>query len=393
MGAGSRGRLLMIEVGGRGGVTDYTVALLAALAADGWEIALATAEDHLYPAIEGVVVHPIFHYVRGHGRLARELRGHGLGWLANGLRFVLALGPLVRLARRADIVHTQGWEVPEVGLLAVLCMRLAGATIVQTSHSTFERSESFARAHRLMKRAATHLIARTIVHTQADLERMPPELRDRTVVIPHGEYGGLARTGGSAERELARAELGIAADAAVTLMFGQLRFDKGLGDLIESLLRLPDLHLIIGGEDLGALAELSAQLASPDLDGRITLREGFLDMTEAARLFAAADTVSLPYRAASQSGVLLLAYGFERPVIVYPVGGLAESVIDGETGWVCERSDVDALVAALAESIELGAEECLRRGRAGAALAAERFAWPAIARRTGEVYEQVLAAR
>ncbi len=120
------------------------------------------------------------------------------------------------------------------------------------------------------------------------------------------------------------------------------------------------------------------------------VREGFLEMSEAARLFAAADTVALPYRAASQSGVLLLAYGFRRPVVVYPVGGLAESVIDGETGWICERPDVDALVDALAASIDAGAAECERRGEQGAKLAEERFSWTAIARRTDELYRDVL---
>ena len=92
-------------------------------------------------------------------------------------------------------------------------------------------------------------------------------------------------------------------------------------------------------------------------------------MSEAARLFAAADTVALPYQVASQSGVLLLAYGFRRPVVVYPVGGMAEAVIDGETGWICARSDAEALVAALAASVEAGPEECLRRGEAGERLA------------------------
>ena len=47
----------------------------------------------------------------------------------------------------------------------------------------------------------------------------------------------------------------------------------------------------------------------------MTVREGFLEMAQAAQLFAAADTVVLPYHGASQSGVLLLAYGFHRPVI------------------------------------------------------------------------------
>jgi glycosyltransferase involved in cell wall biosynthesis len=229
------------------------------------------------------------------------------------------------------------------------------------------------------------------VHTEADLERIDVRLRGRTVVIPHGEYGGLASTGGSAEREASRAGLGLPAEAPVTLMFGQLRSDKGLGDLLEAVRRLPELQLLIGGQDVGGLTDVSEQLASPELAGRVTVREGFLEMADAARLFAAADTVALPYREASQSGVLLLAYGFARPVIVYPAGGLVEAVVEGQTGWVCSAPDVDALAAALADSVRVGAAECLRRGEGGRALARERFSWAVIARRTGELYGEALA--
>jgi glycosyltransferase involved in cell wall biosynthesis len=77
-------------------------------------------------------------------------------------------------------------------------------------------------------------------------------------------------------------------------------------------------------------------------------------------------------------------------VIAYPVGGLLEAVIDGETGWLCAQADVDALVNALSASIAAGQAECLRRGQAGARLAQERFSWTAIARRTGALYLEVL---
>ena len=79
-------------------------------------------------------------------------------------------------------------------------------------------------------------------------------------MIPHGEYGGLARSGGEADREAARASWGCAGDAPVTLLFGQLRADKGLGDLLAALPRIPQLHLLIGGQEEGALAAASAQL-------------------------------------------------------------------------------------------------------------------------------------
>lgn len=172
-------------------------------------------------------------------------------------------------------------------------------------------------------------------------------------------------------------------------MFGQLRMDKGLDDLVAAVTRVPALHLLVGGQDLGGLAAVRERLDA--LDGRVSVREGFLDMRETAELFAAADTVALPYREASQSGVLLLAYGFACPVIVYPSGGMVEAVVDGETGWICERADVEALTGALAASVRAGPQECRRRGLAGKKLADERFAWPAIARRTAALYEEVLA--
>ena len=94
---------------------------------------------------------------------------------------------------------------------------------------------------------------------------------------------------------------------------------------------------------------------------------------------------------APQNGVLLLAYGFRRPVIVYPAGGLPEAVIDGETGWICARGDVDALADALNNSVVVGRAECHRRGEAGHRLADERYGWDTISARTGEVYDSVLA--
>lgn len=390
MAAASARRLLMIEQGGRGGVTDYTDELTRALAAEGWAITLATAADHTYPPVAGVEVVPVFRYLRDESAIGGALRRRGLGKLVNGLFFLAALPRLMHLARRAEIVHSQGWEIPQIGLLAVLCLRLSGTPIVQTAHGTFERAESFLRTRRVVRRLTGRLLARMIVHTEADRLRVREWVGERSVVIPHGEYGGLASKGAGAEREAARAALGVSPEASATLMYGQLRTDKGVEDLVAAVEQVPETHLLIGGKDAGALAAVRERLEDPVLSPRVTLREGFLDMDETAELFAAADTVALPYRAASQSGVLLLAYGFARPVIIYPAGGMVEAVIDGETGWICEASEVAALARALADSAHAGHEECLRRGARGRELANERFSWSAIAARTGELYREVL---
>jgi len=384
-------RLLMIEQGGRGGVADYTGALVQALAARGWQIELATADDHLYQPVEGVTTSGVFHYVRRGTRLGDLLASWRLKRPLNGLLFLFSLPRLLALAHHSQIIHTQGWEIPQLGVPALSVLKLAGRPIVQTAHGTFERTSRTPRLRAATRRLQGAMTARTIVHTGADLGRLAPSIARHAVVIPHGEYGGLARTGGEADRAAARAAVGAGEDVHVTLMFGQLRTDKGLGDLLAAMRALPRLHLLIGGQEAGALAENREALADPALAGRITIREGFLDMSEAAELFAASDSVALPYPVASQSGVLLLAYGFSRPVVVYPVGGMAEAVLDGETGWICARPDAASLTEALSAAIEAGTQECLRRGAAGAQLAYERYSWTAIAAQTEEVYEAALS--
>jgi D-inositol-3-phosphate glycosyltransferase len=145
--------------------------------------------------------------------------------------------------------------------------------------------------------------------------------------------------------------------------------------------------VILAGEELGALEESADLLSDPALATRVVVRQGFQTLQDAASLFAAADAAALPYKVASQSGVLLLSYAFARPVVVYPVGGLPDAVVDGETGWVCAGRDPDALAATLRDVAAAGPDECLRRGEAGARLAQERYAWPVIAKRTIEVYD------
>jgi glycosyltransferase involved in cell wall biosynthesis len=112
--------------------------------------------------------------------------------------------------------------------------------------------------------------------------------------------------------------------------------------------------------------------------------------TRAGALFGAADVVALPYRRASASGVLLLAYGYARAVLAYPVGGLPEYVEDGRTGWMCERADVSSLVHTLRSIAAAGREECHARGAQAQLYSHERFGWESIARGTLALYEDAL---
>lgn len=373
--------VLLVEQGGRGGVADYTDCLAAALAERGLQVILATAQDNRYQVRDGIDIEPVFAYVRGRSRAAALARRAGLGRLLNGLRFLASLPPLFRLARRHRLVHVQGWERTSLGVIATTVLLTAQARIVYTAHNTFERRRWALDSSRIFPALARA----TIVHTAADAR----QLGRPATIIPHGHYGLLAERAAVISPRAARQMIGLPEDAPVVLLFGHLRPDKGLDDLLGALLHAPGWHGLVAGEDDGALSLVEAQLRDPRLAGRVIVEEGFHELDAVGRYFAAADLVVLPYAKASQSGVLHLAYGFGLPVIAYPVGGIPEAVLDGETGWICEEPNAAALAAALRASSEQGQQEMRRRGRAAQTWARQAFGWDAIAVATLKVYEDV----
>jgi glycosyltransferase involved in cell wall biosynthesis len=375
----------MVEVGGVGGVSDYTEGLVTGLVAKGRRVTLVTARDHrmrLPAAVEELALVP---WLRGRSLPGALLRRARLGPLVNALGFLAVLPRLAALARRAEVVHFQGEYFLPLTALFGLTVRATRTPFVHTVHGTFDRRGRHPLARRVLGRCA----AATIVHTRADIERLPEPARRRSRVIPHGDYGFVARRGGRPDPAAARAALGVPADGLVVLLAGQLRPDKGIGDLLAAARGVTPAHVLICGEERGGLADARELIDDPALTGRVVVFEGFLEDEDLATALAAADVVALPYVVAGASGVLLLAYGAARPVVAYPVGGLVESVVDGVTGWLCARPDPSALAATLTAIAAAGRQECARRGTAAERYARERFSWDAIADATGEVYARV----
>lgn len=153
--------------------------------------------------------------------------------------------------------------------------------------------------------------------------------------------------------EQARAKLGLPLDAPVVLFFGFVRRYKGLRHLIEAMRvvrnQLPDAKLLVVGEfweDERPYHDLIRQLGLQDT---VHIYNQYIPNDQITVYFSAADVVTLPYLEATQSGVAQLAIGFERPIIATNVGGMADVVHHGETGFVVPPGDSQALAAALIE--------------------------------------------
>lgn len=59
--------------------------------------------------------------------------------------------------------------------------------------------------------------------------------------------------------------------------------------------------------------------------------------------FYASDIVVLPYTSVTGSGLVQLAYGFNKPVIVSNIGALSQIVLDKKTGFVVEPENYQGI--------------------------------------------------
>jgi len=157
-------------------------------------------------------------------------------------------------------------------------------------------------------------------------------------------------------RQDACRDLGIGPDEHVLLFFGYVREYKGLDLLIEAmpevLRRHPGTHLVIAGEFYYGEKMIRERIELLGIGGRVRVYSGFVPAERVPLFFSAADVAVLPYREASQSGVVQQAYGFGCPVIVSGVGGLPEVVDEGKTGVVVRDLDSHSLADGICSFLE-----------------------------------------
>lgn len=127
----------------------------------------------------------------------------------------------------------------------------------------------------------------------------------------------------------------------MVLFVGRIRPYKGVDLLLEAWAsrNFGGAELVIAGE-----GRIPSAVALPSV--RVINR--WLSEREIEELIASAALVVLPYREASQSGIVPIAKALGVPVVATPVGGLPEQFINDVEGVLAR----DTSIAGLADAIE-----------------------------------------
>ena len=396
-------RIAVVEPDGAGGLAHYAFQLCTAMADAGADVTLVTAVDwelagldrpftaaqviRLWPAVEapispgrGAVLHRFWRKLR---RLWRAVR---YAWEWERLtRHVIRMRP--------DVVQFSLIRFPFQAFF-LWRMKRAGLTLTEICHEFELRENRYAWMQRIdsgLARSVYGSFRVMFFHGEATADRFralfgEPEAKVR--IIPHGNQALLAELadpGGDL-----RSRYGIAPERPVVLFFGGLRPSKGLPELVDAFATVRsevEAHLVIAGfpdrgYDIGGLLEQARRLG---VDMDVTIDARYLAIEEVGPLLRTAALLVLPYKSATASGVLQVAYAFARPVVVTDVGDLPDSVDEGITGLVVPAGDGDALAQAIVR-LAGDSEIRIRMGEAARQVAFERFGWGPIATQIIDTY-------
>lgn len=178
-------------------------------------------------------------------------------------------------------------------------------------------------------------------------------------------------------------------EGPVIVSVSRLIARKGPGTLIKSLPRIlrrhPEVHTLIvgGGSDLISLEKLAASLGVADA---VTFA-GPQPWTEVPHYYASGTIFVLPTRerwGGLQTEGLPLAYleaaATGLPVVAGNAGGVRDAVVDGETGYVVDGEDPDAVAEAVIRLLD-DPQNARAMGEKARRRILEGFTWELIARK------------
>lgn len=248
---------------------------------------------------------------------------------------------------KPDLVVIQWWHPYFAPCYFGLCKLLKSREILFVCHNVFphERFPLDKQLTKLVLKQGDYFITQSRMDAE-DLLSIKPDARYK--VTPHPTYNAFKikdMTGAEA-----RSILKIKENAKVLLFFGFVREYKGLKYLLDAMPAIrqgvPDIQLWVVGDFGSDKESYMNQIVSLKIGDVVKVVEGYIADAEVEKYFAACDMVALPYSSATQSGIVQIAYGFQKPVLVTDVGGLPDVVTDGKTGYVVESKSTKAIAEA-----------------------------------------------
>jgi D-inositol-3-phosphate glycosyltransferase len=163
----------------------------------------------------------------------------------------------------------------------------------------------------------------------------------------------------------ARKKLGLNTNDKIILFFGLIRKYKGLDFLLEAMaderIKKAGYKLLVAGEHYEDSKPYTDLIEKHQLKDSVILHTKFIANEDVRDYFCACNIVGQTYRNATNSGVTMVGYYYEKPMLVTNVGGLAEIVPHGKAGYVI-APEPKVIADAIVDYFENNKEEAYTQG-------------------------------
>lgn len=374
--------ILYIEpIGGHGGMFPYDINLCTALGRAGADIVWATCDETSVDQDVNCTIWPIFKGIYGN-----ELS------IVRGLRYKKGLGNIIKFCENKQvIIHWNFLTIPVVDFLFFIKVKKKQKIrIVGTVHDVLSKDANILKKSLVSR--IYNLTDHLVVHSnfgKRELTTLYGINPKKIKVIPHGHY---LNERSKIPKVDAKSRLGIVENTKIILFFGNIRRNKGLDWLIKAMpyvvRNISNVQLLVVGRpqdvDFSEYKQLAKRLK---VEQYLMSKTTFIPENEVGLYFSAADIVALPYIEITQSGVLLHALTYGKPVVASSVGGIPEWIEDGENGLLVPPMDPEQLGKAIYR-IFTDEKLFVSLGRSAYESIVQRGNWDKIAQSFLDIYVQ-----
>ena len=297
---------------------------------------------------------------------------------------------------RADaphLVHAHFWMS---GVAAAEAIQQVPRPLVVTYHalgSVKRRMQGAADPSPRERLELERMVAQTAARVIAQCSDEVRELagygveRNRISVVPSGVDTDVFRPGEPSE---------MPSSPPRVLTVGRMVERKGFAEVVKALPGLPRAELVVAGgpaqyrlKDDPVACDLMSLAHRLGVADRVRLL-GSVAPEQMPHWYRSADVVACTPAYEPFGITPLEAMACGTPVVAYRVGGLQDTVVDGQTGALVAPGDVAELTRRLQELLADN-ELRLACGKAARLRTEEHYPWPRIAERIEQVYTRALA--
>lgn len=288
---------------------------------------------------------------------------------------------LSRTLRKYDVINMNGLSLNIIHLRIFMPFKKIVYTIHDLENHSGEKTKNL-----LVKRFNPYILhskSHVVIQNKSDFEivqKKYPKQKSTNHFIPFGNFEIYRQFNTD---NIKTPEIDV-------LFFGRISIYKGIEYFIEAINLLkkdfPKIKSCIAGS-----GKFYFDISDIQKDNSFTIINKFIQSDELIALVKACKIVVCPYIDATQSGVAMTAFAFNKPIIATSVGGFKDVIEDGVNGFLVPVKDSRAIYEKLKlmlenkDLLEKMNQNISEQSKSGL------FAWSTIARKYADIYK--LAAK